>query len=433
MDSLFKDILAKSFEEFSNSIDDNVSKITDFELKSLFKNVYDEVWKVETGLYDERKSVWIIEDLTIFIAFPNEFPLTPAKLFFDISDLPKIGHIPHVTIYDTVCDICAFDEFVIIDSSKPTQAIIEQYKKVKKTLIEGVKNENQCDFEDEFIAYWENESDKKDIIDNCYFSIIGKEPENTNEIQVLLFRFNQNEKSPLYAILFNKLEDTVESYKDYLESVELEFKIQDVFYLGEIDGLEKPPFSLSIEQSFEFIKKDQLNQYKTFINNEQNPFKTHVFVKKIQGKTYYLGWGFPVLKMNNLKGFRKGTLSYFQFLSYRALGNAQKNVFRFASNDLNLKRLIERTSTDNIKTPKVKILIAGVGSVGSNLMIPLNNLNFPDFTFVDDDTLIGEVFLDGDLIFQSLDVLDDEQLEHTLKLEFKMIEEERDIFSRFNY
>ena len=53
--------------------------------------------------------------------------------------------------------------------------------------------------------------------------------------------------------------------------------------------------------------------------------------------------------------------------------------------------------------------------------------------FVDDDTLIGEVFLDGDLIFQSLDVLDDEQLEHTLKLEFKMIEEERDIFSRFNY
>ena len=30
--------------------------------------------------------------------------------------------------------------------------------------------------------------------------------------------------------------------------------------------------------------------------------------------------------------------------------------------------------------------------------------------FIDDDTLIGEVFLDGDLIFQSLDVLDDEQL-----------------------
>ena len=53
--------------------------------------------------------------------------------------------------------------------------------------------------------------------------------------------------------------------------------------------------------------------------------------------------------------------------------------------------------------------------------------------FVDDDTLIGEVFLDGDLIFQSLDVLDDEQLEHALKIEYKLIEEEKDIFSDFNY
>jgi len=53
--------------------------------------------------------------------------------------------------------------------------------------------------------------------------------------------------------------------------------------------------------------------------------------------------------------------------------------------------------------------------------------------FIDDDTLIGEVFLDGDLVFQSLDVLDDEQLEHALKIEFKLIEEQEDIFSEFNY
>jgi len=53
--------------------------------------------------------------------------------------------------------------------------------------------------------------------------------------------------------------------------------------------------------------------------------------------------------------------------------------------------------------------------------------------FIDDDTLIGEVFLDGDLVFQSLDVLDDEQLEHALKIEFKLIEEQEDIYSEFNY
>ena len=43
--------------------------------------------------------------------------------------------------------------------------------------------------------------------------------------------------------------------------------------------------------------------------------------------------------------------------------------------------------------------------------------------FVDDDTLIGEVYLDGDLVFQSLEVINDGQLEHALKLEFKVITE----------
>ena len=32
--------------------------------------------------------------------------------------------------------------------------------------------------------------------------------------------------------------------------------------------------------------------------------------------------------------------------------------------------------------------------------------------FIDDDTHIGEVYLDGDLIFQSLEVMNDNQLEH---------------------
>ena len=52
--------------------------------------------------------------------------------------------------------------------------------------------------------------------------------------------------------------------------------------------------------------------------------------------------------------------------------------------------------------------------------------------FVDDDTLIGEVYLDGDLIFQSLDVINDNQLEHALKLEYKLIDQPEDIFSNFN-
>jgi len=49
--------------------------------------------------------------------------------------------------------------------------------------------------------------------------------------------------------------------------------------------------------------------------------------------------------------------------------------------------------------------------------------------FIDDDTQIGEVYLDGDLIFQSLEVLNDNQLERALNTEFKVITEVDDILS----
>ena len=51
--------------------------------------------------------------------------------------------------------------------------------------------------------------------------------------------------------------------------------------------------------------------------------------------------------------------------------------------------------------------------------------------FVDDDTYIGEVYLDGELIFQSLDVMNDNQLEHAFRQEYKILKEADDIFSDF--
>ena len=52
--------------------------------------------------------------------------------------------------------------------------------------------------------------------------------------------------------------------------------------------------------------------------------------------------------------------------------------------------------------------------------------------FVDDDTSIGEVYLDGDLIFQSLETMNDNQLEHAFYKEFKVTSEAEDIFHDFN-
>jgi len=44
--------------------------------------------------------------------------------------------------------------------------------------------------------------------------------------------------------------------------------------------------------------------------------------------------------------------------------------------------------------------------------------------FVDDMIYIGEVFLDGDLIFQSFDVMDERQLQEDFRQQFMVTEEE---------
>lgn len=69
-------------------------------------------------------------------------------------------------------------------------------------------------------------------------------------------------------------------------------------------------------------------------------------------------------------------------------------------------------------------------------MLKIENISTGEFLngeelefFVDDDTLIGEVFLDGDLIFQSLDTLDEDQLELEFYKEFiidELDDEEKD-------
>jgi hypothetical protein len=48
--------------------------------------------------------------------------------------------------------------------------------------------------------------------------------------------------------------------------------------------------------------------------------------------------------------------------------------------------------------------------------------------FIDDDTMIGEVYLDSKLIFQTLDVIDSDQLDYALNSEFKITKETHDLY-----
>lgn len=66
-------------------------------------------------------------------------------------------------------------------------------------------------------------------------------------------------------------------------------------------------------------------------------------------------------------------------------------------------------------------------------MVKLENISTGEFFigedlefFVDDDTFIGEVYLDGDLIYQSMDTVDEDQLELEFYKEYIIDEDDEE-------
>ncbi|PHR11305.1 MAG: hypothetical protein COA40_11890 [Aequorivita sp.] len=91
-----------------------------------------------------------------------------------------------------------------------------------------------------------------------------------------------------------------------------------------------------------------------------------------------------------MNGFRSGKLTKYQAAFSKMLPNYSKYVTRISSEKLNEERLIKRTASDSIPQSAFKFLVAGIGSVGSNLAAILNSLNNPEFILVDNEELDSE-------------------------------------------
>ncbi|WP_299096997.1 ThiF family adenylyltransferase [uncultured Winogradskyella sp.] len=379
-----KEFLNKVLKGFSSAIEDDVIEVSKEEANFINKDNYTVIWKVNTGIYDSEFDKWLVEELSIYIAFNDEFPLFPPTIYFDNNDFEKLGFIPHITYLGS--NICVFDEFVIVDDSRPVDIVLYQYTKAKKTLELGLKGLNDEDFEDEFIAYWETIQSKEDRLNSReYFTLIKEEPINSSDLKVLFYGKKNKEASYKNAIIYNKNENLIDDYIDVLKELNFELLEIDAFYINDIDTLKKPPFSITCSNSLELIPEDLKRSFKSFINSKRI-YKPVIFKRRIGDISYFIGWSYPNFN-KHINGFRKGKISNYNLLFTRILPNHKKSVLRFTSENINLDRLINRTSSKHIKNEKKSFLLSGIGSVGSNLLIQLNNFNFPNFTLIDIDRL----------------------------------------------
>jgi len=339
---------------------------------------FPDVWKIETEIFLPSGE---ITSVNLFLALPEDFPLTLPKVFLSKADYERTKYIPHVNMEFFVC---AFDEENIqLNPDSPGRIADECIRRAKKIIEDGLWGRNDNDFDDEFIAYWTDKYDAKDKLEKC-LSLLPEEGLKDNGVNALQLKKTLRGFS---YVLFQPDSQEINHFKSYLTNYGIPADEIEGFYLGNIQGLQ-PPFYFTNEKTYQFVVDNfpSLEEpYRQFLNKRSYP-KIIIFSTKVKDEHLYFGWIVPVL-LTDRKGFRPGKL--IPFAVYRGLQKNDPNT-RLNIESITRKRLKNRTDGPSRSLSSLEITIAGLGSIGSNLLHYLDLSDVKSFRFIDPDYLTIE-------------------------------------------
>ena len=332
-----------------------------------------EIWEVDTEvLYDNT-----IIPIVLHVAFTSQFPLGFPKIFLSPDTFERTKYIPHV---DNNRLVCTYDsEITSTNPNEPAGIVIECLRKSKSIILDGLSKNNHSDFTDEFKAYWEEKYGKEKYLPQNLLSLINKiHPESSIKL-ICLKREIRN-----YKYVLHTSNETSVRFKEFLKEYNFEYDEKGVYYLGEFPQ-STPPYDLKNRDIINIVRtvgNESFEKFKSFINNKEFP-KLVVCEKYIGVKSYLFGWFHQPIN-TNVNGFRPGVLKQFNAISTI---QSNENVNRITTDVFTKERLENRTSGMEVNETEKTFLIAGVGSIGSNLIFFLNSINSPKYKLVDTDSL----------------------------------------------
>ena len=363
------------------SLIENVRVLDGLENKKLGFLSEHEIWEINTEILIRSK----IFPVVFHISFQNHFPTEIPKIYLSPDTYEKVKYIPHV---GTNRLVCTFDSAIVSTNvMDPFGIVIECLHRAKEIITDGLNKVNNNDFLIEFKAYWEeiyeNESHPRQLL-----SIIN-ELKETDEPQLICLNSPFNS----YRYILHKSDSLADQVKSILPEYRIDFTEVSVFYL-KTNPFNIPPFHYRNRDVFDLVKQynaDQIDDFKRFINRKAYP-KLVICKKFINEKEYIFGWFHKPISTTR-KGFRPGSFTPFSMFSEL---QANELVDRISTDILTPERLERRTS-GLLNQKHYSFSIAGLGSIGSNLLNLLNSFSFPEFHLVDDDFLrienIGRHFL----------------------------------------
>lgn len=335
------------------------------------KKGYIEKWIFNTEI---QVSNFLVE-VCFCMYFRESFPLFIPKIYVTEESYQKLKYIPHL---DSDMSICLFEEdTLILDQNNPKGIIVSCLRRAKKIIQDGLEGNNKDDFKNEVKAYWVQQyNDEPGVRFISYLNLLSFYPTETCFIK--LNRIEPDYRGFSYVLLD---EGRVSSlFLKFLRVKGYKLKEQDALFLSDYKLEEQPPYSIRNRDLLTKISSDSLPLFKKYIS-QSLPTSKYIFFS--QGE-HIFGWLHAAFKVKR-NGFRPGTLN-----NWKVFTDFQKNdyVNRVYVNTYNNVRIEKRTS--GIIQAKLKFLVAGLGSVGSNLIFFLNAMNYPDYKLIDEDILTIE-------------------------------------------
>ncbi len=321
------------------------------------------------------------QDITFNLILPKSFPLVLPKIYIDCSQVEKYRYLPHVNV--TSGHICTFDEETTRpDPKNPVGVVLDCVKRAKQIIEDGLRGANFKDYEDEFMTYWMNSYDDEPKILADTLCLFSAEPDATKLEMIKL-----SKKVATFEYVLHQNDDDAKRFLKYLEDKAITHTITTVCHLGRIPFDFKPPFSRrnkDIKRMVATLPAQVSTKFKSYINSKSSPKNVTASVT-VNGEQHLIGWRHTEFKpVGKRNGFRKGKTNNFELLS-----SLQATDFVNRCHFMVLSTLQKQMRTDGItaKQPRRKLLVAGLGSIGSNLIQFLNSDTSTEFMLVDPDYL----------------------------------------------
>ena len=319
-------------------------------------------------------TIWRIEapgkerSFTFFIAIPPIFPDILPKFYLTEKDFLSFGRIPHV---DKNRFVCTRDPAVIVlNDSKPGEAIQELLQIAISILEAGIRGEMKQDFEEEFLAYWNDEEGPR--------ALLICTPTNF-PCKFILYTLSK----PLFGA-FYLITPSKSFAKSWLNRLSETNSLSDEKEVLCLPLPKVPAFLPTNNQDIQIIFKSLDSISRQAVNN----FRGNIILASItRGSADMLfAWRHPLVRV---KGFRpkEGVIP----LNLSLQGSRDEKITKFNIKRLDRHRIIRRAVDMGVLKEKATgCVIVGCGSVGSTLTMLLAKSGCQKFTLIDPDELKEE-------------------------------------------